>query len=252
MKSYRVLVADDEPHARSGLRRTLKRDGFRVETATNGLEAAMWLRRERFDAVVADWKMPVIDGISLLRLAKGRDDQIVFVLMSAFATPDVVVEAMKAGSSDVIAKPFAPSDVERALHRGLARRARVDETPRRVYRCPSTHTWVWPSDDGSTVIGADAEFYEKTGELVYCDLPLEGEHFAKGERCVTATTSGDHVLFRIRSPIGCVVLETNGEMELRPWAVQGDPYGRGWLMRTAPTSLLPDLRGMTLEAVPIG
>ena len=119
MPGPRVLVADDEPEVLAGLSRALERVGYEVHTAANGLEATSLLRRLRFDAVVADWKMPVIDGMNLLRFAKQNCGQIVFVLISAFATPDAVVEAMKCGSNHVLAKPFAPQEIVKVLRREL-------------------------------------------------------------------------------------------------------------------------------------
>jgi len=250
MRDFRVLVADDEPEARTGLQRSLSRKGYRVDIAANGLEAAERLRATHFDAVVADWKMPVIDGIKLLHFAKRRDERVVFVLVSGYATPDTVVEAMKAGSDDVIAKPFAPQEIEQALQRGLGGEPTPVERPCRVYRWPAAHMWVWPRDDGSAVIGADAEFYAMTGDLVYCDLPLLGEHVVKGQRCLTVTSANAHRLYRLEAPISGVVLETNSEMEINPWLAQREPYSRAWFMRVAPTSLLADLQNMEIEDVP--
>jgi glycine cleavage system H lipoate-binding protein/CheY-like chemotaxis protein len=225
-----------------------------VDSAANGLEAAEKLDTGHFDAVVADLRMPLLDGMDLLHMVKRKDSTIVFVIVTGFGTPEKAVEAMRLGSADFIAKPFAPSVLVDALRRALQEEteAPAPETPRRaeteVYRLPGQHTWVAPQADGTVLIGADREFFARAGEVVYCDLPLEGEVLEKGRICASATSAGTHALARLECPISGTVIAANEAMGSRPWEVQDDPYGAAWLIRIAPSHLEEDLRALTKDA----
>ena len=119
----RILVADDEPDMLRGLERALLCEGYEVEPAKDGIEAAEKLKAKRFDVVVSDLRMPTVDGMDLLHMAKRKDRDVVFIMITAYATPGNVAEATKLGSYDYISKPFAPSDLVEAIERGLHERA---------------------------------------------------------------------------------------------------------------------------------
>jgi DNA-binding NtrC family response regulator len=101
-----VLVAEDNVSFRKVLREALLRDGFEVEEAGDGREALEMLGRRHYDLLVSDVKMPGADGLELLRSARQADPDTVVILMTAYGTVDMAVEAMKAGALDFLSKPF--------------------------------------------------------------------------------------------------------------------------------------------------
>jgi two-component system response regulator AtoC len=101
-----VLVADDEQLIRWSLAERLQADGMRVVEAGTGQEALDIVHREPVDLVLLDYRLPDLDGVTVLRGIKEHDADIVVILLTAYATVDTAVEAMKTGAYHVANKPF--------------------------------------------------------------------------------------------------------------------------------------------------
>ncbi|MGA3116852.1 MAG: sigma-54 dependent transcriptional regulator [Syntrophobacteraceae bacterium] len=117
-----MLIVDDEPSVRDPLMRWFVPEGYRVETAANGLEALDKLRDSSFDVVLLDIKMPGMDGIELQQRLKEIDSQLAIIIMTAYATVDTAVQAMKQGAYDYITKPVDPSDLSRLVRNAVVQR----------------------------------------------------------------------------------------------------------------------------------
>jgi len=115
----RILVVDDEPNARAGLKTILAEEGFTVLEASDGLEAMEVLRHQGADLVLADVRMPRMDGVALVRTAREEGFAAVFVMMTAYASIEVAVEAMRAGAENFLVKPLEPSTVLVVLQKVL-------------------------------------------------------------------------------------------------------------------------------------
>ena len=109
----RVLVVDDEDQLLDAYSRWLARAGFEVETATSGTAAAALLEKAEYDVVVSDISMPGLDGVSLLRLARGRDADLPVVLVTGSPELQSAIEALRSGAFDYLVKPF---DLEKLSH----------------------------------------------------------------------------------------------------------------------------------------
>jgi len=102
----RILIVDDEPSMREMLRIVLRRDGYDVTVAANGTQAIEILQRERVDFLLSDIRMPDVSGVDVLRVAKESNRDLVAFMMTAFASTDTAVEAMRLGAADYFTKPF--------------------------------------------------------------------------------------------------------------------------------------------------
>jgi len=122
----RVLVVDDEENIRLVLRTLLKRAGYEVEVATNGEEAVEKFESFGPDVVLTDVRMPKMNGIDLLTALKAKGSLATLIVMSAYGSHDLAIEAMKAGAYDYVAKPFKPDEILLTL-----RKAEERETLRR-------------------------------------------------------------------------------------------------------------------------
>lgn len=122
LSAPRILVVDDEPTMREMLRIVLRRDGYDVDVAENGEEAIALLRHEPFDALVLDIRMPDVSGIDVLRAAKQIDGNIVVFMMTAFASTESAVEAMRLGAADYFTKPFNMDDLRTKVRQHLETR----------------------------------------------------------------------------------------------------------------------------------
>jgi two-component system response regulator AtoC len=109
-----VLVVDDEPAIRQVLSAAIGKAGHQVATAASAAEALARLGKGDIDVVVSDIFMPVTDGIELMRLARARGFDATFIMVTAFASVDSAIEAIKAGAHDYITKPVRNEEI---LHR---------------------------------------------------------------------------------------------------------------------------------------
>jgi len=102
----RILVVDDERSMRELLAIVLRREGYEVLLAENGRAAIDALEREPVDLLISDIKMPDMSGVDVLRAAKRVDQDILGIMITAFASTESAVEAMRLGACDYLSKPF--------------------------------------------------------------------------------------------------------------------------------------------------
>ena len=125
--STTILVADDDSGMRESLVRALRRDGFTVVTAEDGTAALEALRRTHVDLLVADLRMPGLDGLELQRAAKLLAPETEIVVISGHGTVEEAVEAMKEGAYDFLTKPFDRAVLIRTVRQALERRTLILE-----------------------------------------------------------------------------------------------------------------------------
>jgi DNA-binding NtrC family response regulator len=112
-----VLVVDDEEIVRESLAGWLAKDGYTIRIADGGAAAIERLRSEPLAIVLADLKMPGVDGLQVLEEAKRLQPDAVVVIMTAYATVDSAVSAMKLGAYDYLVKPFDPEELSAMLEK---------------------------------------------------------------------------------------------------------------------------------------
>jgi two-component system, NtrC family, response regulator AtoC len=107
---HRILVVEDDAVFVRPLQRTLESEGYEVRTVTSGEAALDRLREEDFDLVVTDKRLPKMDGIEVVRQIKGGHPDVAVVVMTAHATIESAVEALRLGAVDYLLKPFDLAD----------------------------------------------------------------------------------------------------------------------------------------------
>ena len=110
-----ILVIEDDASLREVLCTVLQTSGFSVVSAESAEESLPIFATERIDCVLADFKLPGMNGIELLRKVRDTMPRVPYVLMTAFGSVAVAVEAMKSGATDYISKPFEPSTLATML-----------------------------------------------------------------------------------------------------------------------------------------
>lgn len=123
----RILIVDDDAALRESLEMILASEGYQVTTAANGQAALERVDEVPIDVVLCDVRMPGLDGFELLPQIARKLPGVPIVMMSAYGTADLAIEAMKLGAYDYVAKPFQPSEVLLTL-----RKARERERLRRA------------------------------------------------------------------------------------------------------------------------
>lgn len=123
----RILVVDDEPSMREMLRIVLRRDGYDVVLAENGRMAIERLKAQPFDLLLSDIRMPDLSGVDVLREAKEINRDLVAFMMTAFASTDTAVEAMRLGAVDYFIKPFSMDELRLKVRQHLEARRLKEE-----------------------------------------------------------------------------------------------------------------------------
>jgi two-component system response regulator AtoC len=118
MPNATILIVDDEQLIRWSLGQRLRNEGYQVLEAENGQQALDRLH-EGIDLVLLDFKLPDIDGVTVLRRIKEHDPDVLVILLTAFATVETAVEAMKLGAYHVANKPFDLDDVSLLIRKAL-------------------------------------------------------------------------------------------------------------------------------------
>ncbi|HSB60370.1 MAG TPA: sigma-54 dependent transcriptional regulator [Vicinamibacteria bacterium] len=127
MGEPRVLVVDDEASMREVLEITLRNSGHQVVVAEGGDAALEHLRRDTFDLVITDLRMRRTDGMAVLRAAKEHHPHTIGLVMTAFASTETAVEAMKLGAYDYITKPFKLDEIKLTIAKALERKRLEEE-----------------------------------------------------------------------------------------------------------------------------
>ncbi len=109
-----ILIADDEALARQSIAEVLQEEGYQTYEAADGQAALNILEQTEVDVVLSDLKMPKVDGLGVLQVIRDRYPQTMVLLMTAYASIETVVEALRLGAQDYLLKPLLVDDV---LHR---------------------------------------------------------------------------------------------------------------------------------------
>lgn len=118
-----ILVVDDEENARDGLSKILTKEGYKIDVASDGKEAIDSIRKNRFDLVITDMRMPQMDGFEVLREIRKMDDNIGVIMITAFGEVDSYFEAMNLGAFEYINKPVKVDELKRVIAKVLEERA---------------------------------------------------------------------------------------------------------------------------------
>jgi len=110
-RNFKILILDDEPDMAENLERILQSSGYETTVETESPKALDIVEREQPDLILTDLRMPGMDGMSFLEEIKTREWEIPVMILTAYASVDSAVEAMKKGAIDYLAKPFVPEEL---------------------------------------------------------------------------------------------------------------------------------------------
>jgi len=117
-----VLIVDDEPSVRDSLSAWFRKDGYRIGAAEDANAALRLLQSDTWDAVLLDIKMPGIDGMELQRRIHEIDPTLAVIMVTAYASVETAVQALKQGAFDYITKPIDPDELSHLVSKALAHR----------------------------------------------------------------------------------------------------------------------------------
>ncbi|GAB1450994.1 sigma-54 dependent transcriptional regulator [Draconibacterium sp.] len=126
-KKISILIVDDESSVRDSLYNWFIEDGFHVAVAEDAKTALTILESESFDIVLSDIKMPGMDGLQMLARIKAIKKDAIVIMMTAFATVETAVQALKDGAFDYVTKPFDPDDLSHLIRNATKQISLMEE-----------------------------------------------------------------------------------------------------------------------------
>jgi len=127
MRHAKILVVEDDSKMRAALLQIMTREGYNAHEADSGESALAKVKTDSFDVVITDLKLPGIDGMDVLEAVRNSRPFTAVIMITAFATVDSAVEAMKKGAEDYIAKPFHLDEIRLVVRKVLEKKKLLDE-----------------------------------------------------------------------------------------------------------------------------
>ena len=118
-KSYKILVVDDETSMREFLEVLLSKEGYQVSKAKSGKQALNMIQKNEYDLVLTDIRLGDITGLEILRQSKKRNQDTIVIMISAYSTTEIAVEAMNEGAYDFVPKPFDNQELKHTIKKAL-------------------------------------------------------------------------------------------------------------------------------------
>ncbi len=153
MKDFSILVVDDDRLAADSLAKFFQRRSYPVAMAADGQEGLERFKADEFDVVLLDIHLPAVGGLDLLKQMKELRPEIAVVMMTAYASIDSAIQALRLGAFDYVIKPFEPDEISRIMERLVERKELIEAN--REFSRESLRRY-----DFSNVITRDARFIE--------------------------------------------------------------------------------------------
>ncbi len=232
-----VLVVDDEEIVCKSCRRILAQEGHNVQTALNGREALRKVEEDKYDVLIADWKMPEIDGMEVLRIVKKNHPEIIAIMMTGYPSVESAVKAMRLGVANYVAKPIDPDGLSQTLQKALQER----KSTRDDLFYYQKYIWARLLQDGTVEVGVNEKLRQDVGDVIYVDLPCHRTRSEHGRLFIRALAA-DKQMHKLCVPIRGKVVAINHEINFNTDLINKDPLGKGWILRIQPTDLQEDLK----------
>jgi DNA-binding NtrC family response regulator len=146
-----ILVVDDEPSVQDALGWLLRAEGYQVATVGSGEEALARIEQQEFDVIVSDIRMPGMNGLEVLERSRALNPGAGVILITAYATVDTAIEALRRGAGDYLEKPFGLDELKLSVQRLLRQRQAIREGAR-LQRAMRAHSGDHPLVGDSAAI----------------------------------------------------------------------------------------------------
>ena len=262
----RILAVDDEEIILSSFRKILVLAGYSIDTVERGAEALGLIRKNDYDFVFTDLKMPEMDGVELTKAAKHLRPDIDIIVITGYASIETAVETVKFGAMAYVEKPFTEDELLGFLKTALIKRqdnlekqmrhkirlikpgtresrSRYElNVPAGVFISPQ-HAWAKVEMNGMIRIGPDDLIRKIFDNIDQVELPQAGQVIEKGKPLFSIKYA-DFSL-DIPSPLSGKITSVNSEHAEHPEWLAIKPFELSWMCSMEPSNLaneLPDLK----------
>ena len=265
----RILAVDDEPVILDSFRKILVLAGFAVDTVESGQEALSLVRKNDYDFVFTDLKMPGMDGLDVAKGVHHLRPDIDIAIITGYGTIESAVDAMRFGAVDYVQKPFTEDELVEFANRLVLRRQdrrerltppeirlvtpstagvaspRVVNVPGGVYVSPE-HSWVRIEMTGEGRVGLDDFVQKSVGPVTAIRLPEPGQVVRRGDALFALDIAGQEL--RFSAPLAGKVVHVNHDLDYQLDLMRLRPYEQGWICTIDPQELTADLGKLVIGA----
>ena len=265
----RILAIDDETVVLESFRKILVLEGFSIDTVETAQEALGLVRKNDYDFVFTDLKMPGMDGLDLTKAVKHLRPDIDVVMITGYATVESAVETMRFGAMDYVQKPFTADELADFTNKCLIRRQDrlAQQTPPnvKVVSTPGTesrsshiinvpgglfvspeHTWVGVGVTGEARIGLDDLALKTLGPLADIEFPSKSSLVAKGAPLFVVRRDDQRLTFP--SPLTGRISKANHDLTYHLEVLPNRPASHGWICAIEPENLSSELAELRIGA----
>jgi CheY-like chemotaxis protein/glycine cleavage system H lipoate-binding protein len=262
----RILAVDDEKIILDSFRKTLVLAGYSIDTVERGSEVLGLIRKNDYDFVFTDLKMPEMDGVEVTKAVKHLRPDIDVIVVTGYASIETAVETVKFGAVDYVQKPFTEDELLEFVKSALIKRqdklekqmchkirlikpgtseskSRFDlNVPAGVFVSPQ-HAWAKIELNGTVRVGLDDLIRKIFEKIDLVELPQTGLEIKKGETLFSLKYA-DYSL-KIPSPLSGKITSVNSEHAEHPEWLSVKPFELSWMCGIEPSDLareLPDLK----------
>ena len=261
----RILAVDDEEIILSSFRKILVLAGYSIDTVEKGSEALGLIRKNDYDFIFTDLKMPEMDGVELTKAAKHLRPDIDIIVITGYASIETAVETVRLGAMDYVEKPFTEDELLAFLKKALIKRQDNLEkqmrhkirlikpgtreskskyelnVPAGVFISPQ-HAWAKLELNGMVRIGPDDLIRKVFDKVDQVQLPEAGQLIEKGQP-LFAIQYSDFSL-EIPSPLSGKITYVNSEHAEHPEWLAIKPFELSWMCGLEPSNLASELPGL--------
>jgi len=265
----KILAVDDEEVILDSFRKILVFAGYSVDTVEKGPEALSLVKKNDYDFVFTDLKMPEMDGVEVTKAVKHLRPDIDVIVITGYASIETAVATMKYGAMDYVQKPFTEDELVDFVNKFLIRREdRIERTikpkvhlvtpslgessskhefnvPAGVFISP-THNWVKIELNGLVRVGIDDFTQKMLGKISELELPKSGQQIKKGEPLFSIKQNSRSM--KIPSPVSGKITSVNINLEDHVEYINMKTYELGWICSIEPTNLTDELKSLKIGA----
>ena len=263
----RILAVDDEEIILSSFRKILVLAGYSIDTVERGSEALGLIRKNDYDFIFTDLRMPEMDGVELTKAAKHLRPDIDIIVITGYASIETAVETVKLGAMAYVEKPFTEDELLDFLKTAVIKRQdNLEKQMRHKIRLikPGTHeskskyelnvpagvfispqhAWAKIELNGMVRIGPDDLIRKIFEKIDHVNLPETGRTVEKGET-LFSMQYGDYQL-EIPSPLSGKITSVNSEHAEHPEWLAIKPFELSWMCGIEPSNLAEELPGLSI------
>jgi CheY-like chemotaxis protein len=263
----RILAVDDEEIILDSFRKILVLAGYSIDTVESGAEALGLIRKNDYDFVFTDLKMPGMDGVEVTKAVKHLRPDIDVIVITGYASIESAVETVKFGAMDYVEKPFTEDELLEFVRTAVIKRQdKLEKQMRHKIRLikPGTsesksrfelnvpagafvskqHAWARIELNGAVRIGLDDLIRKIFTKIDRVELPESGKNIERGA-ALFSIFFGDHCL-TIPSPLSGKVISVNSEHTEHPEWLAIKPFELSWMCRIEPSDLAGELPGLRI------